>query len=49
MGYRIQHFRYMGIYLPVYKGYLPVYFKGYGLFGTPQYKPDMKLKCICML
>ena len=22
-------------YLPFYKGYLPVYFKGYGIFGTP--------------
>ena len=22
-------------YLPVYKGYLPVYFKGYGILGTP--------------
>ena len=26
-------------YLPVYKGYLPVYFQGYGIFGTPLYKP----------
>ena len=25
--------------MPVYKGYLPVYFKGYGIFGIPQYKP----------
>ena len=22
-------------YLPVYRGYLPVYFKEYGIFGTP--------------
>ena len=27
--------------MPVYKGYLPVYFKGYGIFGTPQYKPHV--------
>ena len=30
----------MGI-LPIYKGYLPVYFKGYGIFGTPLYKPQL--------
>ena len=23
------------LYLPIYKGYLPVYFKGYGIIGTP--------------
>ena len=28
----------MGIFAN-YKGYLPVYFKGYGIFGTPIYKP----------
>ena len=28
----------MGIFA-VYKGYLPVYFKGYGIFGIPLYKP----------
>ena len=27
-------------YLPVYKGYLPVCFKGYGIFGTPLYRPQ---------
>ena len=26
---------YLWGYLPVYKGYLPVYFKGYRIFGTP--------------
>ena len=26
-------------YLVIYKGYSPVYFKGYGIFGTPLYKP----------
>ena len=25
--------------MPIYKGYLPVYFKGYGIFGTCLYKP----------
>ena len=25
----------------MYKGYLPVYFKGYGIFGTPPYKPHL--------
>ena len=26
-------------YLPIYKGYLPVNFKGYGIFGTPPPPP----------
>ena len=25
--------------MPVYNGYLPVYFKACGIFGTPLYKP----------
>ena len=25
----------MGIFVKIYKGYLSVYFKGYGIFGTP--------------
>ena len=33
-------------YLPIYKGYLPVYFKGYGIFGTPLYKPQVLMKFV---
>ena len=33
--------------MPIYKGYLPAYLKGYGIFGTPLYKPHMYMP-VCL-
>ena len=35
--------------MPIYKGYLPIYFKGYGIFGTPLYKPHFGISGILWL
>ena len=39
----IEYSRKVWGYLAVYKGYLPVYHKGYGIFGTPYTSPDTSL------
>ena len=33
-------------YLPVYEGYLPIFFQGYGRFGTSLYKPHVYSSCV---
>ena len=37
MGIFVMGILVVGIFASFFKGYLPVYFKGYGIFGIPIY------------